>query len=516
MAAATNKPGWPHYTAITFFLTTVILGITTYLSVKDASTKGATLISLGAEKQTSETARRQLDESVQAMKKVIMGERAISEVYDPSNPTNANTVVGYMNQRLAELGREHRDRDNPDALATLDKLRTALNTMTADRDNVKATLEKTNTELLALRDQYQKTVDASEDKYKTAKTDLTTEQTRYKEQVDQKEQEVSRLRDDFNQTQAELQQEKDGRDAERKKAAEDVQKLIANIERLRRQLLDTTRQTFDQPQGKIVRVDSSTDLVWINLGERDFLRPRISFSVYAKDVPGVARGPQDVKGKIEVTRILNQTTAEARIVYEDFKRPITQGDLIYTPLWKPGRVEVFSIVGLIDLDGDGRSDRETLHQIMTVNNAKFDNEINDKGEPIDANGDVLTEEEAGHVSEQTKFLILGDIPDETTLVNDDDKAAARAINKEAKRLQEEAIINGVDIIKLNEFLSYVGYQPKRRLFQAGQEKPFNLQAGRPDRPTVSTGQVSGALSTTSRNRPQPQKTSTGVTSGQNK
>jgi hypothetical protein len=178
-------------------------------------------------------------------------------------------------------------------------------------------------------------------------------------------------------------------------------------------------------------------------------------------------------------------------------------------------VEVFSIVGLIDLDGDGRSDRETLHQIMTVNNAKFDNEINDKGEPIDANGDVLTEEEAGHVSEQTKFLILGDIPDETTLVNDDDKAAARAINKEAKRLQSEAIINGVDIIKLNEFLSYVGYQPKRRLFQAGQEKPFNLQAGRPQRPTVSTGQVSGALST-SRNRPQPQKTSTGVTSGQNK
>ncbi|WLD13729.1 OmpH family outer membrane protein [Planctellipticum variicoloris] len=511
MAAATNKPGWPHYTAITFFLTTVILGITTYLSVKDASTKGATLISLGAEKQTSETARRQLDEAVQAMK-TAMG-ALLEQPYDAQNPTNANTVVGLFNQKLAELGGEHR---GANGLDTLDKLRTALNTAIADRDNIKATLEKTNAELLALRDQYQKTVDSSEDKYKTAKTDLTTEQTRFKEQVDQKEQEVTELRNDYNQAQTELQQEKDSREAERKKAAEDVQKLIANIERLRRQLLDTTRQSFDEAQGKIVRVDSSTNLVWINLGERDFLRPRISFSVYAKDVPGVARGPQDVKGKIEVTRILDQTTAEARIVDEDFKRPITQGDLIYTPLWKPGRVEVFSIVGLIDLDGDGRSDREALHQIMAVNNAKFDNEINDKGEPVDANGDVLTEEEAGHVSEQTKFLILGDIPDETTLVNDDDKAAARAINKEAKRLQAEAIINGVDIIKLNEFLSYVGFQPKRRLFQAGQEKPFNLQAGRPERPTVSTGQVSGALSTGSRNRPQPQKTSTGVTSGQKK
>lgn len=508
MAAATNKPGWPHYTAITFFLTTVILGITTYVSMKDASTKGSTAIENNAKMQASDTALRKVNEEVQAMKTAIGAQ--LDQAYDPQTPTNANTVVGLFNQKLIELGGEHR---GANGLDTLDKLRTALNTMTADRDNIKATLEKTNTELLALRDQYQKTVDSSEDKYKTAKTDLTTEQTRFKEQVDQKEAEVTTLRNDYNQAQTELQQEKDSREAERKKGAEDIQKLIANIERLRRQLLDTTRESFENAQGKIVRVDSSTDLVWINLGERDFLRPRISFSVYAKDVPGVARGPQDVKGKIEVTRILNQYTAEARIVYEDFKRPITQGDLIYTPLWKPGRVEVFSIVGLIDLDGDGRSDRETLHQIMAVNNARFDNEINDKGEPVDANGNVLSDDEKGHVSEQTKFLILGDIPDETTLVNDDEKAAAQAINKEAKRLQDEAIINGVDIIKLNEFLSYVGYQPKRRLFQAGQEKPFNLQAGRPDRPTVSTGQVSGALST-GRSRPQPQKTSTGVTSGQ--
>jgi hypothetical protein len=509
MAAASNKPGWPHYTAIFFFLTTVIFGIFTYVYVKDSSTKGTELIQRSAETQNLQSAVRKADENVQAMKTAIGA--LLEQIYDPQTPTNANTVVGLLNTKLAELGGEHR---GANALDTLDKLRTALNTAIADRDNVKATLEKTNTELLALKDQYQKIADSSDDNYKKAKSDLTTEQTRYKEQVDQKEMEITTLRNDYNQTQTELQQEKDSREAERKKSAEDVQKLIANIERLRRQLLDTTRQTFDEPQGKIVRVDSSTDLVWVNLGERDFLRPRISFSVYAKDVPGVARGPQDVKGKIEVTRILNQTTAEARIVYEDFRRPITQGDLIYTPLWKPGRVEVFSIVGLIDLDGDGRSDRETFHQILAVNNAKLDNEINDKGDAIDANGDIL--DPPGHVSEQTKYLILGDIPDETTLVNEDDIAAAQAINKQAKRLQEEAIINGVDIIKLNEFLSYVGYQPKRRLFQAGQEKPFNLQAGRPERPTVSTGQVSGALSSGNRNRPQSQKTSTGVTSGQTK
>lgn len=507
MAAASNKPGWPHYTAIFFFLTTVILGITTYVYVKDSGTKGTELIQRSSEAQNLQSAVRKADENVQAMKTAIGA--LLEQVYDPQTPANANTVVGLLNTKLAELGGEHR---GANALDTLDKLRTALNTMTADRDNIKGQLEKTNTELLALRDQYSKTAEAAEDMYKTAKNDLTAEQTRYKEQVDQKEQEITTLRNDYNQAQTELQQEKDSREAERKKAAEDIQKLIANIERLRRQLLDTTRESFEQPQGRIVRVDSATDAVWINLGKRNFLREGISFSVYAKDVPGVARGPQDVKGKIEVTRILDDTTAEARIVDEDFKRPITNGDLIYTPLWKPGRVEVFSIVGLIDLDGDGKSDRDSLHQIISVNNAKLDNEINDKGESIDGNGEVLTED--GHITERTKFLILGEIPDQTKLVNEDEIAAAQAISKQALRLQQEAIINGVEIVNLNEFLSYIGYQSKRRLFQAGQDKPFNLEAGRPKRPTVSSGQVSGAFGADSRNR--PQKVSPGTTSGQNR
>ena len=505
MAAAANKPGWPHYTAIAFFLTTVILGITTYVFSKDAATKTAEAAKARSEAQTASTLHRSAVEDITALQNAVGA--VLEDAYDAQNPSNANTTVGLLMAKLVELGGEHR---GPNTIDTLDKLRKALDTTIADRDSIKASLAETTAKLEGLRDQYQKTVDVNKDAKSKAEADLNNESSRFKEQITEKDEQFNTLQAQYNTTQGELQQERDSRDLERKKAADDIQKLIANIERLRRELLNTTRTSFEKPQGQIVNVDSTTRLVWINLGERDFIREGITFSVYAKDVAGVQRGPQDVKGKIRVTRILNQNTAEASILNDDFTRPITQGDLIHTPLWMPGRTEIFSIVGLIDLDQDGRSDREALHQILATHNARFDNEINDKGQPINESGEILSEEEQGTISESTKFLIIGEIPDETELPNEDDKIAARAINKQLRRLQNEAIINGVDIINLNEFLSFIGYHPSKRLYKPGQSKPYNLESGKIQRQKVSTGTVSDSVNP---NRPSKQKVSTGNTSG---
>ena len=71
-----------------------------------------------------------------------------------------------------------------------------------------------------------------------------------------------------------------------------------------------------------------------------------------------------------------------------------------------------------------------------------------------------------------------------------------------KDLRKEARLNGVRIVNLNDFLGYIGYKPKRRLFQPGQDRPFNLKAGAHsagvNEPVVkgnreSSGQVSGSI-----------------------
>ena len=64
----------------------------------------------------------------------------------------------------------------------------------------------------------------------------------------------------------------------------------------------------------------------------------------------VVKDVKNPKAAIEVTRIVGPHLSGARILNHDPKRPIAKGDFVYTPLWKPGRIEKYSFVGFIDFD----------------------------------------------------------------------------------------------------------------------------------------------------------------------
>lgn len=136
--------------------------------------------------------------------------------------------------------------------------------------------------------------------------------------------------------------------------------------------------SFEAPDGEITLVDNVTKHVWIDKGERDHLRPQVTFSVYTKDHQGIARSTADVKAKVEVVAV-EARTARCRILEEDLTRPIAPGDPIYTPLWHSGMVEKIAFVGIIDLDGDGKSDRELLKEMMDINHSEIKLQILDDG-----------------------------------------------------------------------------------------------------------------------------------------
>ena len=174
--------------------------------------------------------------------------------------------------------------------------------------------------------------------------------------------------------------------------------LRANKEKLE-------KQSFEVPSGSIQLVDMDTQLVWINRGEADSLRKGTTFSVYKQINKGVARGVQDIKGSIEVTRVggdLGPHQAEARITRSKITEPMVPGDPIYTPLWRPGLKEKFAFVGLVDLDNDGVSDRDVLHELVDASNGQIVDEVDDKGE---------RHPPAGGMGVSTKFLVIGKIPD---------------------------------------------------------------------------------------------------------
>ena len=463
MAAAANKPGAVHYALIVFVMLSVILGITTYMFHREYSDRAAKITELEGKAGTLNQNIKKLDDDVQALK--IQTGNKFEVVLDPANPKAATSVVGAA---LADMERFGKDFAGTTYQQTLQKLREAVDASATDVASKAAQVASLQKDLNDQRDRLNKQVDTHRAAQEKSEADLRTTVASRDEKLNAKQVEIDRFKAENNQLIGELAQEKEGRDKDRKLSQTTISGLESRIDYMRDKIDILEGVSFEVADGLIRRVENASNSVWIDLGEADGLKTRMTFSVYSKESQGVGRGAEDVKGKIEVTRLLGDHMAEARIIENDLYRPIVPNDLIYTPIWSPGLIEKFALVGTVDLDNDGRSDREQFKQLLAVSGATLDNEITDAGERIPANGKITV---------HTKFLVLGDVPDPTTLVSEKEKAINKLITDHQSELRREARVNGVRIIKLNDFLAHIGFQNKRRLFRPGEQRPFNIKAG---------------------------------------
>ncbi len=502
MAAAANKPGAVHYSLILFVMLSVILGITTYMFHRESSDKFAEIAKLNEDNQKSNKGLKTSLDEIQALKNKI-GIK-FDSVDDPNNPANQATVVAGLTTEMQTNGK---DVVGVNVVETLRKLRETLDATSSDRDSKASKVAALEKEVLNLKGQYQGQVDNYGKQTKDAersKLDVISDRD---EKVNAKIQEIARLKTEVNTVRDELLQEKESREKERKKLNTLISELEIRIDFYKNKIDDIEKLSFEVADGVIRRVEHASRTVWISLGEADFLKTRMTFSVYARDNPGVGRGAEDIKGKIEVTRIMGPHMAEARVIDEDLYRPIVSEDLIYTPIWSPGLIEKISVIGAIDLDHDGKSDREQFHQMMAVAGCVIDNEVDDNGERLPKDGKITV---------QTRFLVKGDIPELPDVVGDDEKIKIKKINVHLTEMQKEARSNGVRIIKMNDFLAYIGYHTKRRTFLPGQDRPFMLKAGAASESAkesmgdrTSSGNVSGAFT---KGRQKKQEASDGATS----
>lgn len=463
MAANPNKPGPVHYALVVFVISTVVLGITTYMFHREYSDRAAKITELEGKAGTLNVSIKKLDDEIQALTNQTGNKFEMK--LDPSNPKNATSVVGAA---FADMERFGKDLSGTTYQQTLQKLREAVDAAVADVASKAAQVAILQKDINDQRDRLNKQVDTHRSAQEKSEADLRTTVASRDEKLNGKQVEIDRFKAENNQLVGELAQEKEGREKERKSLQNLIGQLEIRIDFMRDKIDTLEGVSFEVADGLIRRVENAGNLAWIDLGEADGLKTRMTFSVYSKESQGVGRGAEDVKGKIEVTRLLGAHMAEARIVENDLYRPIVPNDLIYTPIWSPGLVEKISLAGMVDLDNDGKSDREQFKQLMAVSGAVLDNEITDEGERLPAGGKITV---------HTKFLVLGDVPDPTTLVSEKDKAINQKITDHLTELRKEARANGVRIIKINDFLAHIGFQSKRRLFRPGEQRPFNLKAG---------------------------------------
>jgi hypothetical protein len=475
--AASSKPTGVHYALVVFVLISIVCGLGWLLAYKGSNSISEMRRDLADAKSKEANAKKISDGYYADITKLkeMLGAK-YDDVGDGSNP---NTVAGALAKLLRDYSKGGADPTVSGAMVKQDQLVVALQT---DVNKLQEQLASELAEFKRKEDEMNAALAAEKTSRESSDKKVVDNDNVHKEELNRKEADIAEYKKSIQTTQQEYDEYKEGAD----KKIRDLETRIAGLtvinKKLTGELDEKTRVSYEVPDGWIRSIDPVGRKVYISLGSADGLKPRATFSVYKKSNSGIGRGTQkgqiggeDIKGAIEVTRILESNLSEARILHEDLYAPMGKGDPIYSPLWSPGRGEAFSIVGIMDLDGDGKDDRDLLRDTVATAGATIDNDVDENG-ILRINGRIPNEPEP-KITEKTKFVVIGKIGEIADTSDPDEQAKITKILTLRKQLEDAARERGVRVLSLSDFLVYIGYKTQRRLFVPGGDVPYNLNAG---------------------------------------
>jgi len=337
------------------------------------------------------------------------------------------------------------------------------------------------TALLGDLDRERKALNETTEKYEKTQTDLATERDRNKVGVDQLTTRLNKTNADLSALQGQFQRTKAEYDAKFQEAHKQHEATIFKADHekneYQRQVLQLTNDNQDiseqnrtltgmlagirdpnieYPAGKIVSVDQQAGSAIINVGKDDGLLVRTMFSVYNASVTGLSfrtvptgRDPVycDVcqrevgrdasKASIEVMQILGPHLAEVRILDDILTDPIMAGDVIYSPIWKPGQRMHFALTAGMRLPGSSsESGTAAVKQLIESNGGIVDCWIDETAE---GDEDYIK----GAISDTTNFIIVNE-------------QFARQLDSRVAGVQQELVesakLRNIKVISLEDML----------------------------------------------------------------
>ncbi len=343
---------------------------------------------------------------------------SVAQLIESGDSTvDKKTLINVINKLTDVVGDKHRDvaeQINRNKQIE-DDMKKQVAQITAERD--KAKQEKVN--LQTEFDEAKKTYDSN-------LTDLRNANAENESKFTAKSQELDKKILEFNNMKKTLTDAKNV-------AEETARKLKIRIEQL-------TSTNNSIPDGRVIKVNSLGELVHINLGELDGLRIKQNFTVYDRDETNFETAKP--KAKIEVIKISGPHMAVARIHERQVSDPILADDHILSPTWDPGFKVPIAVAGLIDLDGDGKSDLLRFEGLVRQNGGVIVAQHDEKGN------------RRGDINSNTRFLIVGDTPKGEGAGNV--IAAMTFYDKQAKQFN-------VQRMSVRRFLNLMGVQLRGRV-----------------------------------------------------
>lgn len=460
-----------HIALITFIIMTILFAVFTFLFYRQASHNGQRADTAETDRDKFRQAASDSLNAVNYVKAMLgAGESTFDQLeatgFTANEENGLEVIKGQFDLDMQEFGEGLPDgeRNYPAICKNLiAKIKNANLQQIASANETQRILQEKETEIAK-----QTAITASaEAARQTAADDLKGERTKFEGDrtnltnvIAVKDNSIRKLTTDLTTTQQTAVEAEE-------KLKEDIEKIEVVLKNTSEKLIDITRPNFEVPDGRIVSVSQRTGRAWINLGSADGLRRQVTFSVYPVGTVGVGDIEKKSKGGIVVTEVLDAHLSEVRMVDPVLKDPILSDDIIYSPIFQPGRTIHVALAGLIDLNNDGRSDHDLVKSLIEVSGGKVDADLLDDG--------TLT----GSITNSTRFLVIGDEPTAGPDGTDSDYI------RNFSMLDTESDRNGVVKIKVDDLLNFMGWKAEIRIVSLGKG-------------ASESGDSSGALNTPAR------------------
>jgi len=290
-------------------------------------------------------------------------------------------------------------------------------------------------------------IKVAEDSFKAKSTDLEAE---HKNHESERQGILARI-DQFQSENAKMATEIQNLTTKIRKMEDDYSKAMALAQqtiRENRDRLERKETILDRPDGVLTYVDYSRGEIHTNLSHSMGARPQMKFTIFDSHSAGI---PTDKpKGTIELTSVGDRQSIGRIIKTNSSIEPLRVGDFVYSPAWSANDPMRFALIGRIDVNRDGRDDREDLKRMIEAAGGIVDYDL----PPPDAGREKgkLTGSDAWYViDERMPFReVYG--KGKTVTANEN----AEFLKKQSEAIRE-ARLNGVRPMPIERLLPFLGY-----------------------------------------------------------
>ena len=259
------------------------------------------------------------------------------------------------------------------------------NRLNSDLELARKTQLDAENNLATVREEFQDQIESLQEELDRIAQQNTDQLAAKDEQLARQQSESEAIGEELNRTKVQQQAMAQNHEIE-------IYRLRENLKSLEEQIAVLKPGGFDpydiltKADGRVLRAIPGSDVIYIDLGERDHVKPGLTFEVFSSTAGG---GRNDFRGKasVEVTAVM-ETTAECQITRETPGRPIVESDVVVNIAYERNRLPKFAIRGEFDLDYNNERDWNGVERVAAI---------------IRAWGGQV----ADQIDESTDFVVLG-------------------------------------------------------------------------------------------------------------